>query len=64
MKSGREPQRKLENERRKEGRKDGRDGVVIEQPSSRQRQTKKGERRRVRKWKRVFNDEGEKRVAN
>lgn len=63
MKSGREPQRKLENERRKEGRNEGRKektGVVIEQPSSRQRQTKKGERRRVRKWKRVFNDEEKK----
>lgn len=64
MKSGREPQRKLEMERREEGRKEGRkeekNGVVIEQPSSRQRQTKKGERRRVRKWKRVFNDEEKK----
>lgn len=59
MKSGREPQRKLENERRKEGKKE-KTGVVIEQPSSRQRQTKKGERRRVRKWKRVFNDEEKK----
>lgn len=46
MKSGREPQRKLENERRKEGRKE-KTGVVIEQPSSRQRQTKRAKSQKV-----------------
>lgn len=54
-------QKEIEKGGRKEGRKEGmkkKEKAEIEQASSRRRQqTEKRGRQRVKKWKRVFNDE-------